>query len=354
MNSKFIIACGIIFGMTCSTVAQTVYLQGYVSYKNGRPAKQASIHLFNKQPTTQTDAVGFFTLYGNINPTASLVSHTQLPRFSFSIASNRIKFSVPGPGSSVIVELFDLSGKKCATLANGSFPAGEISIPLRYDSFGNTLYLVRARMGGVTQTLRVPLVKSPSAMIAASNASDRAETTRLAKVAKKPQDTLVVLALDGAMKLVPVDSIYGSNPPLLIIIDNPTNDDSPTDDALASFPVVSPIMQQHISRQSWYSTEPETVQIQPAFSAEILAYTVEGSDSIIGIRPVARSQRASITVSLDGMPWFMSPWLNAYSPTEAVYSCSLASANTPRIFSTTVTPHDGGQSKTYNLTMKRN
>jgi hypothetical protein len=354
MNSKFIIACGIIFGMTFSAAAQYMYLQGYVYYKNGRPVKQASVHLFKKQPTTQTDSVGLFSLYGNISPTASLVSRTQLPRFSFSIASSRIKFSVPQPGSPVVVELFELSGRKCATLANGPFPAGESSIPLRYDNFGNTLYLVRARMGGVTQTMRMPLVKSPSAMIAASDGGGRAETKRLAKVTKMPQDTLVALAPDATMKLFPVDTIYDPNHPLLIVVDNPTNDDSPTDDALTSFPVVSPVMQQHCSRWCWYTTESKTVPIQPEFSPEVLVYTAEGPDSIICINPVARSRRASIAVSLDGTHWFMSPWLNSNSISSAVYSCTLSAANTTRIFSTTVTPHDNGQSKTYNLTMKRN
>ena len=216
------------------------------------------------------------------------------------------------------------------------------------------LYLVRARIGAVTQTVRMPLMKSSSSTATASNGNRRPEIARLPKVAKKPQDTLVVLASDGTRKLVPVDTIYAVTPPLFIVIDNMSTDGSVTDDALMSFPVVSPVMQQSCSRGCWYTTVSKTIQIQPTFSPEVLAYSAEGPDSIISINPIARSPRATLAVSLDGAPWFMSPWLDSYTISSAVYNCTLATANASRIFSASVTSYDGGQTKKYNLTMKRN
>ncbi len=354
MNTKYPFTCLLVCGIIFSAVTQNVYLQGYVYYKNGRPLREASVQLIDKSPQTTTDSSGIFHLQGrSVRVTSSRIPHA--PAARLTIASRRITFTVMEPGSPVTIDLFEASGRKCATLANGTFSKGAFSVPFLYNAFTDKLYLVRARIGTFTHTLRMPLMKNASGMFVASGRNSLQTSTRLSEVAKNHQDTLVVQTPDGAVQMVPVDTI-NSFKPLFIVFDNDDIGGNITDDALGGFPVVTPVMQQTCSRYCYSRTISKTVPLQPEFSPEVFTYTTEGTDSIFCINPVARSSRATISVSLDGAPWYLSSWYITSSNyiTSAVYSCTLSTSNTAKTFSTTVTAHDDGSSKTYNLTMTRN
>ena len=72
--------------------------------------------------------------------------------------STRITYDLPSP-SSVTLEIFDLLGRRVASLAKGTQPAGTYSILFDGSAFPSGLYFYRLQAGAFTQTQKMVLLK---------------------------------------------------------------------------------------------------------------------------------------------------------------------------------------------------
>ncbi len=361
MANRLLLMCVLAGCITFSAGAQYEYinLQGCVFYRNGRPVKNATVQLLERDFKNATDSVGVFSLRGAVTSTSPYERRTCPTRFS--ITSTHCRFIVTNPTSPVAVDLFEPNGTKYTTLVSGTFPLGEFMVPIQFTKLSDKLYLIRVRIGTLAQTICMPLFRNAPGAFSALGANELREPARLSEAIKLPQDTLIIRSESGAVKKIPVDTIY-SVQPLLIVFDN-NDEGSLTDDALMSFPVIVPVVQQSCFRWCTYTFTQKPVLIEPEFTSDIASYVFNGPDSVVCINPVTRSPQASVTVALDGDPCPISPWYSySSSPypilyggtvSGVVYSCTLRTVGVQRTFSAMATSQDGSNSMTYDLTMTR-
>jgi VCBS repeat-containing protein len=363
MNNCILVFVASVFIAVGSIYAQSIAyisLQGYVYYKNGRPMRDATVHLINSSSNATTDTTGIFHLQGQVGVKSNQTNRTHL--FNLSLVSNLLCFTLAESGTRVVADLFELNGRKCASLLNGMFSKGDYTVPLQTKHLGNNLYFVRVAIGSHMEILRIFPLNQTTEMTHQANSTEQA----VAYLSKKTsyQDTLVVRAPDGAVKNISIDSINSTNP-VFVEFENMDMIGDITDAALSELPMVTPLIQYQYYRYSgYYFVTRSPVPYKPTFSPETLTYAATfDSTVVIGINPIARSPRANLSVSLDGAPRPLSPWITIgwtwpSNPTQTLssvaYTCTLSTANQTKLLSTTVVSQDKSNSRTYNLTLKRN
>jgi hypothetical protein len=126
---------GIIWAMTLGP--QTVYAAGGYERMNGVPV--GSIAALNAVPTTSIPPA-----FGSL---------TVIPNPVYSSAA--LRFALAGPAS-VTLAVFDVQGRRMATLLNGSpLASGEHTVPVATRTWPAGCYLARLEAGGVTTTRKM-------------------------------------------------------------------------------------------------------------------------------------------------------------------------------------------------------
>jgi hypothetical protein len=107
--------------------------------------------------------------------------------------------------NSVNVEIFDVSGKKLGSIANGIFKPGSYNIPLILNNISTQMYLVRLKIGSIEKCLKLCMVRNDRI---AQKGPAGPLSTSFAKKLSFPIDTIVVVHNRFTSQMLPIiDSI---------------------------------------------------------------------------------------------------------------------------------------------------
>jgi beta-glucosidase len=174
------------------------------------PIPSATIRLTNQNIETYSDANGAFSLV--FTPSSVKPSNHSSRTNSFSITSGTLNFSLE-QGKPVVVQIFDIQGRRIRTLLKGHFNCGDhlVSIYNGLKNIGSGLHVVAIRIGGDTYIrsfLPLGLTDARNSLINPDRGSRTAANTFSSLDAP---DNLQVSRMGYTGKTVPIASYASQN-----------------------------------------------------------------------------------------------------------------------------------------------
>ena len=198
-------------GFICTAFGQTVNLTGTVKDSSTQKAVSgALVTLKGPSLSALTDANGTYSLTGS--SVRSLKNSNPLNQ-SPVFRSNTLFFGVADNEARVRLDVFDLSGKRVASLADEKLRRGYYRIDPLAAAQANRVYFVRIQIGARTAILRIPYVHDR----VITPAGLRGNTSGIIFAAKAAavNDTLIVSAAGYATGHKAISAYTGANDFLL-------------------------------------------------------------------------------------------------------------------------------------------
>ncbi len=180
-----------------------------------KPISGASVGLVNQLFSTLTDVNGSYVLSGSSVRFSGSVRNQiiQTPYFS----RNRILFGVADDGERVRIDLYDVSGRRVASIVDKSLGQGNYGLNPFLPGLAGQLYFVKIQAGARTAMIKIPYVNnaaggSGSLGKAGGGLEPGAGLARIAAVS----DTLVVSAAGYTTARLAIASYTGENDVALV------------------------------------------------------------------------------------------------------------------------------------------
>jgi hypothetical protein len=202
-----LLAAGFLFAVC----GQTVYLTGTVKDSSTQKGiGGASVSLKGLPLSTVTDANGEYSLTGS---SVRFPHSSNTLRYSPVFRNNTLLFGVAENDQRIRLEIYDLSGRRIASLVDEKLVRGFYRINPFAKAQAGRVYLVKIQIGDQTEILKIPYVHNQASAPASLRGTNTANNT-VAKTSAV-NDTLVVSAAGYATGRKAISAYTGVNDFLL-------------------------------------------------------------------------------------------------------------------------------------------